>query len=134
MEFLLRHRQPKSRHTFSRIIITKYGDHPWYFRFFFREQSVLQFGTAPRNMDRPGVLCLVYICRVAVPDQKSNCRSWTATPQLAKLRPILQCDRFRSLPSLLMRSAARRKRRARRAVMTTFASPSAHVTYWGKSA
>jgi len=27
----------------------QYGDQPWYFRFFFREQSVLQFGTAPRN-------------------------------------------------------------------------------------
>src|ERR1700739_2893999 len=50
MEFLLRHRQPKSTHAFSRIIIAKHSDQPWCFRFFFREQSVLQFGTAPRNI------------------------------------------------------------------------------------
>jgi hypothetical protein len=36
-------------------------------------------------------------------------------------------------PSVLMRSAARRERRARRAVMTTFRSASAHLNYWRKS-
>jgi CheY-like chemotaxis protein len=54
-------------------------------------------------------------------------QSWTATPPRAKLRPIPQCDRFRLLRSPLMRSAARRRRHARRAAMIMFRSHSANV-------
>ena len=55
---------------------------------------------------------------------------YTAT---RKIRPIPHGDRSRSSPSPPMRSAGRRRRRAKRAVMTTFRSPSVHVNYWQKS-
>jgi CheY-like chemotaxis protein len=54
---------------------------------------------------------------------------YTATRQI-KADPAM-----RSIPIIAsrpMRSAGRRRRRARRAVMTTFRSPSAHVNYWRK--
>jgi response regulator receiver domain-containing protein len=55
---------------------------------------------------------------------------YTAT---RKSKAILLCDRSRSLPSPPMRSAGRRRKPARLAVMITFRSPSAHVNYWQKS-
>ena len=53
---------------------------------------------------------------------------YTATRQI-KADPAM-----RSIPIIAVTSyALRRRRRARRAVMTTFRSPSAHVNYWRKS-
>ena len=42
------------------------------------------------------------------------------------------CAQSRSSRSRLMRSAVRKRRRERPAAMTTFQSPSAHVSYWRK--
>jgi CheY-like chemotaxis protein len=56
----------------------------------------------------------------------------TAIPPPNKSRLIPLCDRYRSLPSPPMRSAGKKRRRGRPAVMTTCQSPSAHVNYWRK--
>ena len=63
----------------------------------------------------------------------SNCRSWTVTKRRAASRPTLRYAQSRLSRLRLMRSAAKDKRRERPAAMTTFRSPSAHVTYWRKS-
>ena len=55
---------------------------------------------------------------------------YTATRQI-KADPALRL--FPSSPSLPTRSAAKKRRRGQRAVMTMFRSPSAHVNYWRKS-
>ena len=49
------------------------------------------------------------------------------------LKPIRRCARSRSSPSPLTPSAARKRRRGRRAVMTMCRSPSARVNSWRKS-
>src|SRR6516225_8439814 len=54
---------------------------------------------------------------------------YTAT---SRINSIPHCDRFRSSPSPLMRSVVKRRRRARRAVMTTCRNPSVHADYWRK--
>ena len=49
-----------------------------------------------------------------------------------RIKPMLRCAQFQSSRSPLMRSAGRKRTHARRAAMTMFRSPSAHVSYWLK--
>jgi CheY-like chemotaxis protein len=52
------------------------------------------------------------------------------SPPRAELRPIPHHDQSRLSRLRLMRSAGRRRGRARRAVTITFRSLSAHINYW----